>query len=116
MAGATHVFYGEVVESSPLLDSLPPGTISRSARRNVRFQVLNALKGVDTPVVTETFIYENVDPNEFRPGRRYLVYASRIAGQLSIECTRTRMMMESSAATIVQEIAQLEACVKNAGP
>ena len=62
MADATHVFYGEVIESSPSLCPVGPDTVSdtvsRSARREVRFDVLNALKGINTDVFTETFTYD----------------------------------------------------------
>ena len=113
MAGATHVFYGEV-ESSRSLDNVRPDTIYRSARWEVRFNVLKALKGVNAGVLTETFISENGDPNEFRQGRHYLVYASRSAGQLDTRCTRTRVVIELNEKSVMQEIAQLEACAKKA--
>ena len=110
MAGATDVFYGEVIESRYFPNHVGPDTISLSGRREVRFNILNRLKGVGAGDVTEIFNYERFEDIELLRGGRYLVYASRRGEQLVTACTRTRPVNPSNAESVKVEIAQLKEC------
>jgi hypothetical protein len=109
LANATLVFYGEVLDSAFTPNYLAPNEQSKDGRQEVRFNVLQAFKGVEKGAFTGTFnfTYETVF---FKPGARFLVYASSRNGRLETACSRTTELSKSTESVVLGKLANLSAC------
>jgi hypothetical protein len=102
-ARATLVFYGEVLESAFTPNYVKPGEDSTDGRQQVKFKVLQAVKGVENGELTATFNITS-EAVSFKPGGQYLVYASQREGQWETVCSRTKKI---SKPTELDELAEL---------
>src|ERR1044072_6223128 len=109
LANATLVFYGEVLGSAFIPDRVTPNEQSKDGLQDVTFTVLQSFKGVEKRVFAGTF---NLTSNavSFKPGARFLVYASRRNGRWDTACSRTRELSKSVESLVLGELAELVKC------
>jgi hypothetical protein len=114
LAGATLVFYGEVLDSAFIPDRVAQNERSTNGRQEVTFNVLQSFKGVEKRVFAGTF---NFTPEAvfFKPGARFLVYAYRRNGRLEITCSRTKELSKAAESVILGELTELGRCRQPAG-
>ena len=108
-ATATLVFYGEVLDSAFIPNRVTPNEQSTDGRQEVTFNVLRSFKGVETRVFAGTFNSRS-EAVFFKPGARFLVYASRRNGRLETACSRTKELSKSAESLVLGELAELGRC------
>jgi hypothetical protein len=75
----------------------------------VTFNVLQSFKGVEKRVFAGTFNFTS-ETVSFKPGARFLVYASRRDGRLETACSRTKELSKSVESVVLGELAELGRC------
>lgn len=109
LANATLVFYGEVLDSAFIPNWVAPNEQSKDGRQEVTFNVLQSFKGIEKRVFAGTFNLKS-DAVSFKPGARFLVYASRRNGRWETACSRTKELSKSVESVVLGELAELGRC------
>ncbi len=109
LANATLVFYGEVLDSAYTPNLVAPNEQSKDGRQEVTFNVLQSFKGVERGAFAGTFNFTS-EAVFFKPGVRFLVYASRRDGRWETSCSRTKELSKSAESVVLRELAELGGC------
>lgn len=73
------------------------------------FNVLQSFKGVEKGVFGGTFNLTS-EAVVFKPGARFLVYASRRNGRLETACSGTKDLSKPAESVVLGELAELGKC------
>jgi hypothetical protein len=109
LENATLVFYGEVTTMRFTPNYAARNEQSTDGRQEVTFDVLQAFKGVERGIFTGTFNFSS-ETISFKPGTRYVVYATRRNGRWDTGCSPTTEVSNSAASVVPGELTRLRAC------